>query len=59
MALKASLKQQNGSHTSTKWANKIGGGWQLGSFDIHVLNVEIDTAMEQYNIVELTDIVDG
>ena len=55
-SVKAVLRVQNGSQTSTKWNNKIGGIHKKGSFDIHALNIDVDAAMEDYGINELTEI---
>ena len=55
-SLRACLKVQNGSHTSAKWSNKIGGLWKLGSFDINALLVEIDRVVEQYTLGEIVEI---
>ena len=55
-SLAAVLKSQNGSTTTTKWSNKVGGVWKKGSFNVNVLNVELDAAKEQHNIVEMIEI---
>ena len=55
-SLRAVIRSQNGSYTSTKWSNKIGGLWKKGSFDINALNIEIDTAMEANGLVECIEI---
>ena len=52
----AVLKVQNGSRTSVKWNNKIGGAWRKGSFRIDVLSIEIDAAMDQYGATDFIEI---
>ena len=55
-AVKAVLRVQNGSQVLTKWHNKIGGAHTKGSFDIHALNIELDTAMEANSVNEFVEI---
>lgn len=55
-SVKACLKAQNGARTSHVWTNKIGGLWKKGSFDSHVLNIEIDEAIAKYSVTEIIDI---
>ena len=55
-SLRAVLRAQNGSQTQCKWNNKIGGLWKKGNFDINALNLEIDSAMEDNGLSELSEI---
>ena len=55
-SVRAVVRSQNGSHTSTKWNNKIGGLWKKGSFDINALTLEINTAMEGNGLIEFIEI---
>lgn len=55
-SVRAVLKVQNGSQTPTKWSNKIGGLHVKGSFDIHALNIDLDAAIEQHGVSELSEI---
>ena len=47
---------QNGSQTLVKWHNKIGGIHKKGSFDIHALNIDLDAAMENLDVIDLVEI---
>ena len=40
----------------TKWENKIGDEWQRGRFNEHTLQKEIDQAMNEKNIPDLSEI---
>ncbi len=55
-SVRAVLRVQNGSQTPTKWSNKIGGLHVKGRFDIHALNIDLDAAIEQHGVSELSEI---
>ncbi len=55
-SVRAVLRVQNGSQTPTKWSNKIGGLHVIGRFDIHALNIDLDAAIEQHGVSELSEI---
>ena len=52
-SVSACLKVKAGQRYQHLWANKIGGLFRKGSFNSHLLNIEIDKAKADKGVTEI------